>query len=360
MVVRIFYLILTIIFALCRVEPTFALDPPVPISPALGTTVTTSKIEWQTPSYQLYSSNPYRVQVDDDSSFGSLNKDYYTANTTYTPSLSNGTWYWKVKAKDFSEIWSDWSSIWSFTLNTTSTPSPSPSSSPSPQSSSSNLTISNLPSQIDSTETFNVFVNLSLPNNSNTNFYLKGAFKIKEGINYFGLTKVGDSWIKNSIKYEEQYKITTDGNGNWLGNLEIMPDILDSGYEGAGEYIFKVGRYAESGSLNWSNEVTIKINAQEVILEEKEDKNESEILGITETQTETNKASSEKNEEFSLDKYVKTASVATVAATATPSAIEVKNQKQLNPVIVLGGILVFAGTSSLGYIYWKKKHEKLY
>lgn len=107
------------------------------LTPANNTTVSSSRLEWQTPSYSLYTSNPYRIQVDDDPAFSSINKNYYTINTYYTPSLSFGSWNWRVKAKDSSGSWSDWSAIWSFVLteatpSPTSTPTPTPKPTPTP------------------------------------------------------------------------------------------------------------------------------------------------------------------------------------------------------------------------------------
>lgn len=241
----------------------------------------------------------------------------------------------------------------------TSSPSPSPTTSPNPSpsstTSSSAFTISNIPSQIDSTETFNASVNLSLSDKANTTFYLKGAFKRKDNTNYFGLTKINGSWIKNNKTYSDQYKITTSSSGNWSGNLEIQPDIMDSGYEGAGEYIFKVGRYTEDGSLSWSNEVTIKINAQEIVLDD-----DSDILGVDKTQDKQDKTKSSKRtvEEYSLEKYIK---VATPASRATPSAkskAEVKAAKQINFISIIGSILVIIGVIPISYAIYNKFRKR--
>ncbi len=108
--------LLIIVASILFAFPVYAGDAPSLSSPENNSTVSSSTLNWQAPSYALYSSNPYRVQVDDDSGFGSLNKDYYTSNTHYAPTLSYGNWYWRVKAKDSSGNWSDWSTIWSFSL----------------------------------------------------------------------------------------------------------------------------------------------------------------------------------------------------------------------------------------------------
>lgn len=347
-------------------------DPPTLLTPTNGTTINSSRLEWQSPSYPLYTSSPYRIQVDDDPSFVSLNKDYYTNNTYYTPTLSFGTWYWKVKVKDSSSIWSDWSTIWSFIL-TDSTPSPSPtqtqSQSPSPTptppstpQTTSSFTISNIPSQINSDQSFNVSVNLTLSNNRNTDYYLSGAFKKADGTRYFGLTKISSNWVKyESSNYLNQYKITTDGGGNWTGVLEVKPDTADSDYKGTGDYIFKVSRYTANGSQTWSDESTIEIISTESEQDETLTNTTSPTTGISnspssvKTTTTSNKSSKSKNYDTLVYHNASVAGATASAKITTPSAeVEVKNQKQTNPFIWIGLIFIFAGVGLIGYIYLKK------
>lgn len=102
---------------------------PLLVSPQNNTTVNSSRLEWQIPSYSLYNNgSPYMVEVDDQESFADPEKDnIYRTNNYYTPQLNPGLWYWRVKAKDSSGTWSDWSNIWSFTLiEATPTPEPTP------------------------------------------------------------------------------------------------------------------------------------------------------------------------------------------------------------------------------------------
>ncbi len=349
----------------------FAGEPPILISPTNGSTVTTSSLNWQAPSYQLYSSNPYRVQVDDDSGFASINKDYYTKNTYYTPTLNYGTWYWRVKAKDSSGTWSDWSNTWAFTLasstpspGVTSTPTstPTPTTSPTSLPSTSSFTISGSPSQINADQSFNVSVNLSLPNNPSTSFYLKGAFKKSGGSNYFGLTKVSGNWVKNGSSYSSQYQITTDSSGNWSDNLEVKPDSEDSGFTGTGDYIFKVGRYTSTGSgPTWSNEETIKIigaaqesDPTETISDTSLSPSSTISPSIKSIVTSSQIKSSGKTE-------YKVASIAGVTATATPSvtpSTEVKSQKQTNLPLIIGILLIISGLGLFFFIYLRNKKLK--
>ncbi len=371
--IKLFVIILFFIFS---VIPVLAGDAPTLTSPSNNSTTASSRLDWQTPTYQLYSSNPYRVQ-DDDSSFSSINKDYYTSNTHYAPTLSQGSWFWRVKAKDVSGIWSSWSESWTFIL-ANSTPIPTPTSIPTPTptpppptpspttpSNSSSFTISNVPSQINSDSSFSTSINLSLPSNPSSSFYLKGAFKKSDGSNYFGQTLVSNNWVKNGSSYSSQYSITTDSSGNWSGNLRVQPDSEDSGFTGSGDYIFKVARYTSLGSgPTWSNESSINIIQPNV----------STNGDTTDHQTTTNN-SSNLGSSTPLPTYLpkpthtKSASaaqlnyqIASIAAAATSSAepspkVEVKSQKQINPFLLIGTLLMFASVSLLGYIYFSKKNR---
>lgn len=248
-----------------------------------------------------------------------------------------------------------------------STPSPSPTqtSSPTATSNTSSFIISNITSQINSDQSFTTTVNLSSPDDPNTKFYLKGAFKKDGESNYFGLTKVSGSFVKNGSSFSEQYPITTDSSGNWSGELETKVDNDDSGFSGTGNYIFKVGKYNSNNanpSVSWSNEVTVKIISTEI--------NQATNLNTSPSPSPINPSplvspkskliSSKKGPDNKPD--YRTASVAAAATTASSSAsasvnpvkVEVKNQKQLNPLIWIGLILIIAAGGLIGYIYFGK------
>ncbi len=269
---------------------------PIQITPLNGQIVSTVRLEWLVPDYLLKTTTPYRVQIASNPSFQSTEKDYYTQNTYYSPStLEEGIWYWRVLAKDINGTDSVWTEGLQFTYSTILLPSPSPSSvattSPSPLASpfasispsplpvvvspspssipspfptptpSPYFNFSGLPSQISSTESFQLVISLYLPQSPQTVFYLKGAFFEDGSSNYFGQTKYVGNWVKNSQTYSSQYKIQTDFQGKWQGTIEFISDPQDSGFSSSGDYSFKVARYSATGSgPTWSDTQTIYIN----------------------------------------------------------------------------------------------------
>ena len=85
--------------------------------------------------------------------------------------------------------------------------------------------------------------------------YIKGAFYQEGSTNYFGYTKNNVSWIKNGDPTTSQRSVVI---GSWDGKLTARSDLLDTGYKGEGDYLFKVGFYYITGSgnpssVNWSS-----------------------------------------------------------------------------------------------------------
>lgn len=245
------------------------------------------------------------------------------------------------------------------TPTSTPTPSPTPTPAPSPtpttSPNSSSFIISNTPSQINSDQSFSASINLSLPNNQNSKFYLKGAFRHPDKPNnYFGFTKVGSIWVKNGTTATSQLQITTDQNGNWSGNVEIKPDVDDSGFVGSGDYFFKVARYDQNeDNLTWSNEATIKINKFNISSNSPAPQLTPTPSPKTSPQSQNLKSPSSRPSP-SLKTSFRIASVAGVQ-TATPEGkVEVKDQKQSNPLIWIGLIFIFAGAGAVGYSIFKK------
>lgn len=354
-------LVIFVVFWVLLIQPVFALSPPSLSDPPNNSVIYSGpKLSWQA----VTDSTGYKVMIDDESSITSpyAKTPYYTNNTYYSPQLNAGNYYWKTGAKDNSGTWF-WSDVWSFTLST-STSTPTPTAAPQPtvtaspttsSSSASSFTISPTPSQINSSESFTVLVNLSLPNNPDTTYYLSGAFKIVDGTRYFGLTKVNADWISySSTNFLNQYKITTDNSGVWTGNLEVKPDPADSDYKGTGDYIFKVARYTQAGSQTWSNEANIKIIGAPISDSSSSSSNSSTTPSPSKTPTikTTNTTTSK-----TIKINPKIASVAgTATKSATPSANpEVKGSKQINFLPWIGGGFILAGIISLGFIYYRSK-----
>ena len=374
-----------LVFLFLLPKTNFAISAPELLSPSDNSTVSSSKLEWQAPTDELYPTNPYRVQVDDNSDFSSTYRDEYKTNTYYSPVLFNGVWFWRIKAKDSAGSWSEWSSIWSFTLSTSnpsltptvpaelystpySTPDLSLNPTPTSTSSKSSFIISDVPSSVDSDKSFTTSVELSLPNSPSTTFYLKGAFKKADSSNYFGFTKIGSSWVKNGASYSSQYKITTDSAGNWSGNLEIKPDDSDSGFTGTGDYIFKVGRYSSSGSgPTWSNEETLNINGVAISSEEDSDTT-AETTTYSSPQGSIIKPPSNKTNLTSpKNKQASVAGISLEASASSDSSVpqiqgeqKVKDNSVFNYLPIAGGaILILSGLGSLVYIYRKQKIKSL-
>ncbi|MCD6166249.1 hypothetical protein J7K19_06045, partial [bacterium] len=88
--------------------------PPVPnlISPANGSTTNdnTPTFDWD----DITDAVEYQIQVDNNSNFSSPERNQVGLTTsTYTPtsSLSDGTYYWRVRAKDNLNNWGGWSTV---------------------------------------------------------------------------------------------------------------------------------------------------------------------------------------------------------------------------------------------------------
>jgi len=85
--------------------------------------------------------------------------------------------------------------------------------------------------------------------------YVKGAFYKDRSTNYFGYTKNGDLWIKNSAKTIGQRQVVI---GAWDGTITVKSDYSDSGFSGNGNYLLKMGFYTlakdgDPGSVDWSD-----------------------------------------------------------------------------------------------------------
>jgi hypothetical protein len=74
----------------------------------------TPKLSWAAATDALSGISHYEVQVDNDANFGSLENTGVTTSTNYTVGneLSEGTWYWRVRAVDRAGNAGDWENSW--------------------------------------------------------------------------------------------------------------------------------------------------------------------------------------------------------------------------------------------------------
>lgn len=350
-------------------QTTFALEPPNLISPADNSTENKSpKLAWEYTGGCIEGGSCFRVEVDNSADFFSPEKSTYTNNYSYSPQgLAEGSWNWRVKAKDKTEKWSDWSKAFRFTVGSssiTSLPSPaqSPQSSPQPspttQKGENNFSIKEIPNEINSNQEFEGQVYLKLSDKPNSTFFLKGAFKKDGSSNYFGQT-YSDEWVGNSEKYSKQLKITSNSSGIWEGKIKVKPDADDSGFNGTGNYVFKVARYTDSGSgPTWSNESSLKINAVDTPKPSPSIEPEKEVLEEGDKKIDITASllnSPEKNYE------IKIASVAgeSTISNNTNLAEETKvlGEKNINWFLITLGLGVLA--TGGGFVFYKLRKERI-
>jgi len=97
---------------------------PVLSTPSNGSTTNdyTPTLDWNDPTLAYR----YELIIDNNSDFSSPEIEQTNfSSSSYTISLNNaltnGLWYWKVRAKNIVNIWGDWSEVWNFTVTTVPT-----------------------------------------------------------------------------------------------------------------------------------------------------------------------------------------------------------------------------------------------
>lgn len=328
----------------------------------------TPKLIWEFSGQCITDGSCFRIEVDNNSDFSSPEKSSYTNSFSYSPQgLTEGVYFWRVKAKDVSEKWSDWSSVFKFNTSLASsvpTSSPSvtvsskPSSSPLSENNNDNrFEVKDLKREISSDEEIEVNVIISESQKPNTSFHIKGAFRQGDSINYFGETFFSGEWSKNNSAYSRQPVIQTDQEGRWEGKIKVRPDSFDSGFKGTGEYFFKVGRYTASGNGPvWSNELSIKIN--EVTRPEPSPQTEIE---------DEEAAENENTEAVNLIRPIPSFNydyqIASVAGEATKSdnisldeQTQVLREKKVNWLLIILGIGILV--SGISYGVYQIKYKK--
>ncbi len=231
---------------------------------------------------------------------------------------------------------------------------------------------------------------------SDETVYVKGAFfesNCTSSCNYFGYTKDGDNWTKNSESALNQKQIKI---GEWDGYLTVKSDFLDNGYKGKGDYKLKVGFYyltgsGNSSSVNWSNSIDVFLNdpdptstpipsntptptqkptliptktptpvSTKTPTPTEKSTTTSSNLAFASTNTPTQKLASNS----SLVLGQKTLRLSTPSSTITPTKKEDRKEQKKNnlPAFILISIgIVFITTCAiLGYLFYKKKKIKEY
>ena len=103
-------------------------DPPTP-APILDSPANGAVMDDTTPDLAWHSDvavSKYHIEIADNSNFNSPYIDMdYTISNNYTPTLSYGTWYWRVKTLGTNGVWSYYSAR-SFTLSLSYKPNLTP------------------------------------------------------------------------------------------------------------------------------------------------------------------------------------------------------------------------------------------
>jgi hypothetical protein len=104
-----------------RVTASDTTSPPTPalLSPADGTITSNNTPTFNWTDVSDFSGVTYELQVDDDPNFSSPEILLNTTSTSYTPAtgLAGGDYSWCVRVHDGAGNVSDWSSVWTFTVN---------------------------------------------------------------------------------------------------------------------------------------------------------------------------------------------------------------------------------------------------
>jgi hypothetical protein len=366
-----------LIIYLLLITPVFASGPPILTEPSNGSSLsdTSPKLAWEYNGSCSTSDKCFRVLVDNTTDFSSPEKDYYTNNTNYSPSLGIGSWNFKVKAKDENNSWSEFSSVTSFVISESSftggqEETTSPQATPSPSTNSpaaGSFSISQIPNAINSSDSFTVQVQTAGLQPSSV-YYLKGAFIKSGSTNYFGKTLVGRDWVKNSESYSKQFSFTSDSSGSFTGGIKVSVDPDDSGFIGSGTYILKIGRYNVSGSgPTWSNESNIDITDNSPKESSKATKTSSSpkpaVLGekttsfINTQKPVPPKASSKKTSLHSPAKLPQIAGISTSSAKSNPETTQTKVAGiiKFNWWFIGGGVLSLIGSASSLVVMAKKR-----
>ncbi|KKR34164.1 MAG: hypothetical protein UU37_C0001G0024 [Candidatus Gottesmanbacteria bacterium GW2011_GWA2_41_12] len=130
----------------------------------------------------------------------------------------------------------------------------------------SDFSFSDLPNQADDDDELKITASVS-GRNKNTIYYIRAAFAYNyptPSPAYLGYTRNNEGvWYngKPTIDHTKYFKIVTNDEGNWSGEIFVKVDKEDSDFKGSGDYLFKLGKYTETGnSPDWSDNTRTIIN----------------------------------------------------------------------------------------------------
>jgi len=107
-----------------EVLPADTTPPSTPslISPSSGysTNNPTLSFSWSAASDTDSGVKDYQIQIDNNNDFSSPAADAFVSSTSYSTSLSDNLYYWRVRARDNANNLGLWTSSWSFTIDSTS------------------------------------------------------------------------------------------------------------------------------------------------------------------------------------------------------------------------------------------------
>ncbi len=245
------------------------------------------------------------------------------------------------------------------------------------------VTIPNTPLSVTD-QPFNIDVAVSGAQ-AGTN-YLRANLFSPGTTKYFGFTYNGTAF-NNSSDYSQYLPITIDSSGSWSGIIQAKLDTDSNYYQGPGAYSLKVRRYTQSGSsYTWSNEASVDVSlptpsptpaptptpsptptpaptpTRTPTPAPTPRKTSSPASSTIFNSSPTPKSSAVSNSDqtakpkntVEISYRIASVAAATTSAYSSPKpVVEVKDQKQANPVIWTGLIFIFAGIGSIGYIYLK-------
>lgn len=216
--------------------------------------------------------------------------------------------------------------------------------------------------------------------------YLQAAFTFPSPIRYFGFTKNHGGELyeyisKPSITYIQSTFFTFQPiDGAWSGQLSLKINFESPYYKGSGEYNIKAWRYSGKTSNGPSGEAD---NTLTISIEESPTPTPTPTPTSTPTPTPTQKTTSTPTKtptstttpkptlpskdysksivtiaDNATKPNVSEASVAAAKFETSPSAqqnVEVKSEKGINYLVIIGAILALGGIGSIFLIYLRSK-----